>query len=749
MKKGIFQSILIRYMISYAAIMAVLFIGVSIFMNNTYANTIRTNTIESNINRLGTIRFQHEERLNTLANIGSQISLSYYISPFQLEAEPMKAYHLKLQLAPYAVTNDFLDQLFLLFNEDTYLFSSSTTVGLDMFVDTLMRYDNVTPEALRGYLRSQDNRIAILPSQGVKSILTDGQYSSMVTVFVPLRMGERFNTGNVMFLISDRKYQQMFAEEIYEPRGTYIFHGDEILSASRSLPVDDAAVLAALNAHTAETLAVDFAVEGKEYLLIALDKGLYNMRYAAVIPQETLRSRMASAQLGFGLFLFTLSIPCILLTLYFSRRHTKPIKALRHQFAESSAARDDFEAIQSGIADLVGRNEVLRSRLTESLPAQKAGFVSAFVQGNFADRAQAVEKAAALGLDIDKPYYLVALVDAAEEAEAALEVDRLIACGEGAVTGYGVQLVALEQHLFVVFADTREALERWSLTAKGLHVPGHGALTISISNVQEDFATSESAYLEASTAYDNRFVMGNTHVLRFSDVSAAAKDITPFARTHLEGFRKALRSRDPRALNDRIHELFQYLTHTELSLFAFRVIYNNVIGALLSEYPGNIGGMDARQYYDVFMLSNCRSIDDLDDILRKLCQDILLGEETEAPVQTDPLIEKVIAYMRAHYADPMLNMSAIADAYNISPARLSLEFKEAAGMNPSEYLLLLRIDKAKELLGDTERSIKDIGEAVGYYDASGFIRRFKRQTGMTPAQYRKTVAPETGEHQTR
>jgi len=77
-RKGIIHSILLRYMISYAAVMAVLFFGVGVYMNNTYTNTIRANTVENNINKLGKIRYQHEANLTTLLSVGRQIGLSPY-----------------------------------------------------------------------------------------------------------------------------------------------------------------------------------------------------------------------------------------------------------------------------------------------------------------------------------------------------------------------------------------------------------------------------------------------------------------------------------------------------------------------------------------------------------------------------------------------------------------------------------------------------------------------------------------------
>ncbi len=736
MKRGFLKSVLVRYMLSYAAIMVALFAAMGLFLNNTYAAISRERVVQSARNRLGILRFQHEEKLDALTSIGNQISLSYYISSFRLENEPMKAYHIKQQLAPYAVTNDFIDQMYLIFHEDHYLYSSATSADIDMFVEKLVLLARTPPDALRALLRSQDDRVTILPGQKVMSNLTSGSPSDMVTVFVPLRIGERFSTGNVMFLISDRKYQRMFAEEIYQPRGMYILYGDEVLAADRGLPVADGEVLAALSEGDADGGARDMISGGEKYLLVSLAGGRYGMRYARLIPAETIQAQLASAQLGFGLFLLAMSFPCMLLTLYVSRRHTRPIKALRRRLEGASASRDDFAVIQSGLDALLGRNEALHSRLAESLPAQKAAFVTAFVKGGFESREQAAEKAAALGLDIAKAYYMIALVDAAGETPP--DPDAVVARGEGAVTGYGADVVAQEYQVFAVFADTREALARWSVAVKSARDDG-GQMTVAVSNPQTDFARSGSAYLEASAAYDNRIVMGDTNVLRFSDVSTASKDVTPFTRVYLEGLRKALKTRDANALEDRIHELFQYLAHTELSLFSFRVIYSNVIGALLSEYPeGGDGALDARQYYDVFMLSNCRSIGDLDDILRRLCQTILAGGDA-APAREYPLIDNISAYLREHFEDPMLSMSAVADVYGISAARLSLEFKEAMGMNPSDYLLTLRLGKAKTLLKETELPVKEVGEMVGYYDTSGFIRRFKRETGVTPAQYRKTT----------
>ena len=166
------RSIFSRYVISYAAVMAILYIGVSIYVSNSYGSAIRASIAEENENRLSALRMQHEEKLTSMISIASQLSLSPYIAPFKLEDNPMKAYNLKQHLSSYKTADSFFDQLYIIYHTDNYMHSSGTTVSLDLFVNTLMNYDNLSPEALRELLRKNDDTLTILPGLNVQSILT-------------------------------------------------------------------------------------------------------------------------------------------------------------------------------------------------------------------------------------------------------------------------------------------------------------------------------------------------------------------------------------------------------------------------------------------------------------------------------------------------------------------------------------------------------------------------------------------------
>lgn len=739
MKRVFFRSILLRYIISYAVVIAVLFVGVGIYVSNSYASAIHSSIVEENTNRLSALRLQHEERLNAIMNIANQISLSPYITPFTLDKDPMKAYHLKQQLVSYNV-DKFFDQLYIIFHEDNYMYSSNTSASLELYTEELIHYDNVSADSLYTLIRNQSDSITILPSQNVKSIITSASNTQMATIIVPLRLDGKFSIGNAIFLIQDSAYQRMFADEIDRMRNMYIFYADNILSATRPINVTDEFILSNISGSEDMFIRDITDEKGDSYILFVQRSSLLDMRYVSLIPQETVQMQTARSRLGFALFMLLLSIPCSLLTVYFARRHVRPIRELQRSFGDTGVSNEDgFTVIRRGIESLRGQNEDLHTRLDESKEAFMADFVKNFVKCRFVTREKAVNTAISIGMDIDRAFYCVSLVAAVPHKSNGLEQLYTLVSDYEYVNGYGMEIIDQEQYLFVLFSDKQKALKDWAEAAKDILSSIDKEAVIAFSNVHVDFSEATSAYLEASTAYDNRFVMGNEYVLWFSEVSAAARDIESFSSSYLDGFRKALYAGDAHALNDRINELFQILRDKKFSLFAFRIIYNDIISMLLNKYFSYEGASkDTIQYYDIFELSRCRRVADLLDILRDLCNDILHKEEQNAP-QEQSVIGKVINYIRDHYAEPEISMGFIAGIFGMSAANLSLKYKEQTGMYPSEYLILLRMEKAKELLTKTKMPIQYVGTEVGYYDASSFIRRFKKHMGVTPAQYRKIL----------
>lgn len=102
-------------------------------------------------------------------------------------------------------------------------------------------------------------------------------------------------------------------------------------------------------------------------------------------------------------------------------------------------------------------------------------------------------------------------------------------------------------------------------------------------------------------------------------------------------------------------------------------------------------------------------------------------------------LANVIDHIHHHYAE-QVKSEALAKIARVSETHLKRIFNRLFGMPPIEYVILTRINAARDLLETTDRTVGDIAQAVGFYDHSHFIRHFKRLRGCTPNQYRQYYA---------
>ena len=102
------------------------------------------------------------------------------------------------------------------------------------------------------------------------------------------------------------------------------------------------------------------------------------------------------------------------------------------------------------------------------------------------------------------------------------------------------------------------------------------------------------------------------------------------------------------------------------------------------------------------------------------------------------LIEQIVSYIGENY-QKNINLATVSNHYNLNYSYFSRIFKDSVGISFSQYLLKIRMEKAKELLsGDTELKISDIATLVGYSgnNIQNFTRAFKKYFGKSPKNFK-------------
>lgn len=177
----------------------------------------------------------------------------------------------------------------------------------------------------------------------------------------------------------------------------------------------------------------------------------------------------------------------------------------------------------------------------------------------------------------------------------------------------------------------------------------------------------------------------------------------------------------------------------DVDIFEYKSFFSNIIfniTILLSNMEYNVRELETAKY------SYFRSFDEVNtakqavlllDHFIELTKKCIYSEQ----VQHDNVnMEKILAYMKEHYAEP-LTLTAVAKHFYFNPCYLSSYFSSHLYEGFIEYLNKIRIEEAAKFLMEGIASISEISGMVGFSDHSYFCKVFKKIKGISPSEYRR------------
>lgn len=130
----------------------------------------------------------------------------------------------------------------------------------------------------------------------------------------------------------------------------------------------------------------------------------------------------------------------------------------------------------------------------------------------------------------------------------------------------------------------------------------------------------------------------------------------------------------------------------------------------------------------------------MDEIIKvyQEVQEFLRSDGEKKQEHLSKPVKDILRYIREHYTED-ITLDRLAEYVELSRTYVSGLFKKETGMNLTNYITNYRIEKAKELLRDTNLKSYEVAEKVGFLDESYFSRSFKKITGESPNSFKKGV----------
>jgi two-component system response regulator YesN len=177
------------------------------------------------------------------------------------------------------------------------------------------------------------------------------------------------------------------------------------------------------------------------------------------------------------------------------------------------------------------------------------------------------------------------------------------------------------------------------------------------------------------------------------------------------------------------------------SIMAFSFISNRVLfllGAIARKYDTETKDIQKLMWSCQQSIWELNSYDKVMDQLTELAQMIIEKVRTARFSNGRLIVEGVRQYLDQHYANE-ISLSLLSEMFHINSAHLSETFKNYAGQNFSDYLVNVRMEKAKEFLKDKQLKIIDVANLVGYSNSGYFSTVFKKHYRQTPVDYRNSL----------
>ncbi len=405
-------------------------------------------------------------------------------------------------------------------------------------------------------------------------------------------------------------------------------------------------------------------------------------------------------------------------------------------------SKSSYEPIQ----ELMAKNEELNALVSRQRPMVVASCLKGLLKGQFKDRQEmeATLKSAAIRLDYKYHFVILLSISVEEDFESSKSIQILSALSTGLLPHlhmYGLDMLKDDGIAVIVNCqereragkDTRitvaECLHRKLKTEYGMELP------FFVGRIYEDPMNISRSFIETTVLAGDYRMPGSQKIILFEEIGRDEPNMQyPVLEqaVYIQCLKQANREEALRALNNMIQEIEPLKSFVITQCLCFDII--NVTIKTLDQMKGfELADVDFKKICTFTNLAEFREKAEV--LVSEICRQYAQYKDN----QNNTLKAGVLDYVNQHFGESGMGLEIVAGKFGVSANFMSRFFKQETGCSFIQYITMIRMDCAKELLINSDMQIKDIVAQIGYIDVANFVRKFKTYEGVTPGQYREKM----------
>ncbi|MFW2490247.1 response regulator transcription factor [Clostridium chromiireducens] len=268
---------------------------------------------------------------------------------------------------------------------------------------------------------------------------------------------------------------------------------------------------------------------------------------------------------------------------------------------------------------------------------------------------------------------------------------------------------------------------------------GEVTYSIGISDLFSELDKCYIAYDQAVKSLNYRFYRGGGEIIKFNEVDMKNFESYFNIDEYVKSISDNIEILNFSSVRSIINELFDKLRKDKIDSEEFRDIIEEICEKVIFTINDLQEIFNEREYNYKFHIREITTIDELNEYINTIFRTALEDMKIERDKRSKKRIEIAKAYINNNFMNN-ITLNEVAEHVQLNTSYFSNLFKKESGMNFSDYLLNIRLKRAKRLLRDPTIRVYEVGTMVGYEDAVSFGRAFKKKVGMSPKEYRNTVS---------